>query len=124
MDKKLLFTLLATVMVLPLTACERENKNWPDGINNILPVPETENIEVNESTNQKFRADVLQVSKEDYKEYVQECKDMGFTVDYDEDFKGNMLGYYAQNDEKYKLKLSFEEGNEEYTIYLEAPEKE
>lgn len=53
-----------------------------------------------------------------FEDYVEECKDAGFTVDY-----SRQDSYYLADDgEGYSLSLMFDEDGEELTIYLSAPE--
>lgn len=53
-----------------------------------------------------------------FEDYVEECKDAGFTVDY-----SRQDSYYLADDgEGYSLSLMFDEDGEELTISLSAPE--
>lgn len=53
-----------------------------------------------------------------FEDYVEECKDAGFTVDY-----SRQDSYYLADDgEGYSLSLMFDKDGEELTIYLSAPE--
>lgn len=58
------------------------------------------------------------VSKNDYLDYLQKCKDAGYTIDAKESFE-----YEAYNDDGYKLELYYYSSAKELSIDIEAPMK-
>ena len=113
------------MMVVPISACgsgeNADNKkgefNWDEGsIANVLPHPGTDKIEIMIDDEDSFYATVEDYSEEDYKSYVEKCKQMGFEVDSEYDDSS----FDAYNDEGYKLSLIYF-GESGLSIDLEAP---
>lgn len=56
---------------------------WPDsGIAKMLPVPKSKTGKIKEDTSDSFKALVGDTSENDFKEYVKDCKEKGFDIDY------------------------------------------
>ena len=96
--------------------------NWPTtGVATVLPVPEW--AEVDEDTgeitlagelvkdNDEVFSCIVAASEDEYQSYVNDCKEAGFTVDYE----SSASGYSAENEEGYSLSISY--ADEEDTDY-------
>jgi hypothetical protein len=83
----------------------------------VLPEPSTKKGEVISNSDTPFSADLYKCSSSDYSDYVEACKEKGFTVD----AETNTTSYSAYNEEGYELRLSYYESSEEISVSLEAP---
>ena len=93
---------------------------WPDNqIANMLPVPISKTGEIMQADNNGFQVYVGNTPLEDYKDYVAACVDKGFDIDANELEKS----YSAENDDGYKLNVSYQ-GNNVICISVEEPEYE
>ena len=92
---------------------------WPIGTaGDLLPEPSSTTGKFNYEHDTNFSVYVGDTSKEEYDEYVADCSDYGFDVDYD---KGENY-YRAYNEEGYYLSLSYE-GNNIMLVRIDEPEK-
>ena len=92
---------------------------WPIGTaGDLLPEPSSTMGKFNYEHDTNFSVYVGDTSKEEYDEYVADCSDYGFDVDYD---KGENY-YRAYNEEGYYLSLSYE-GNNIMLVRIDEPEK-
>ena len=81
---------------------------WPTGTaGDLLPEPSSTTGKFNYEHDTNFSVYVGDTSKEEYDEYVADCSDYGFDVDYD---KGENY-YRAYNEDGYYLSLSYEGNN-------------
>lgn len=115
--------IVAAIALLNIQSCiknQPKNLSWPtSGLATMLPDPPTKKGEVNSDSDKSFSADIAGVSDEQYKSYVESCKEKGFTTDAESDTDT----YEAYSSEGYKLRLthySFSSDNE-MTISLDAP---
>ena len=93
---------------------------WPDNqIANMLPVPISKTGEIMQADNSGFQAYVGNTPLKDYKDYVTACVNKGFDIDANELEKS----YSAENDDGYKLNVSYQ-GNNVICIFMEEPEYE
>lgn len=93
---------------------------WPESqIANMLPVPTSTTGEIMQNDNKGFQAYVSNTPVDDFKNYVAACVEKGFDID------ANDLeeSYSAENDEGYKLNVSYQ-GNNVISIFVEEPEYE
>lgn len=98
---------------------ERANEyRWPDSqLASMIPRPESNHGRIVSESESRFDMNVYEISKEQFEDYIEGCKDSGFTVDY-----SRMDTYYLANDgEGYSLSLMFDEDKEELKISLNAP---
>ncbi len=123
--KRYLLIILVIVMTMSVTACGNAKKtdskkggfNWEEGsIANVLPHPETDKIEITIDDEDSFYATVEDYSEEEYKAYVEKCKQKGFDVD----SESEDMSFDAYNDEGYKLSLIYF-GESGLSIDLDAP---
>lgn len=93
---------------------------WPRSeIAQLLPVPESTTGNVLWEATYGFVAYVGDTDKESYGNYVDQCMDAGFTVDYR---KGDSY-YYAGNSDGYKLSLKYEGFNTMF-VRIDEPDEE
>lgn len=109
------------VAFLNIQSCiknQPKSLSWPTtGLATMLPDPPTNKGEVTLDSDSRFGADIDKCSEAQYKEYVESCKQKGFTVD----AKSNTSSYSAYNADGYKLSLNYGSYSESTTVYLDAP---
>lgn len=94
--------------------------NWSNmSLGSMLPTPESTLGKNLINTEDYLSIDILDVTPEEYQEYVNGCREKGFTVEVSE----YDTYYDAQNADGYKLMLYYFESNEELSIDLNAPSK-
>lgn len=99
---------------------ERANEyRWPDSqLAGMVPKPDSKYGRIISESESSFYINIYEISGNQFEDYVEECKDAGFTVDY-----SRQDSYYLADDgEGYSLSLVFDEDREELTISLRAPE--
>lgn len=112
--------ILGFMLIVPFIMCSGgknyEKLDWPKtGIATNIPDPKAKygNIIINDEDS--FSASIERYSQSDYEQYLEDCKDMGYTINSDVSTKS----YEAYNDTGYKLSLSFY--SDSMRIDLEAP---
>jgi len=85
----------------------------------MLPKPPAKKGEIHKNTVSSLRVDINKVSDKDFANYVEECKENGFSLDSELESSS----YTAFNKEGYKLSLSHYSYNSEMTIKLDCPMK-
>jgi len=98
-----------------------EKFEWENiALSEVLPEPPSNKGSNLMNTEQYLSIDIHDVSKSDYKDYVDACRDKGFTVDLNEtgDF------YSASNKTGYKIMLCYYDDDEKLSINLTAPSDE
>ncbi len=81
---------------------------WPDSdIAKLLPVPKSDYGVVEWEKSEGFVVDVANISIDDFNEYVNDCKENGFTLNYQagDDY------YYANDELGNKLTLNYKDGD-------------
>ncbi len=94
--------------------------SWPDSeIAQLIPVPKSNYGTIDWEASYGFVIYVSQTSIDDFNEYVDSCKECGFTVDYQagDDY------YYADNESGYHLDLKYEDGNVMF-VRMDEPDEE
>ncbi len=119
-----IIALIAIFMATRFRGNSRDAKNskldWPtSGLATMLPEPGTDKGEVDVNLDDAFAATLAEYSADDFSNYVNACKDKGFTVDADQ----IGIDYAAFNEEGYKVSLTYYERKEELTVRLEAPDE-
>lgn len=90
---------------------------WPDTeITKLVPVPKSNIGKISWITSYNFVIYISETTKNDYDDYVIECSNIGFNVDYQ---KGDDY-YYAKNESGYQLSLKYE-GNNVMFISVDGP---
>lgn len=91
---------------------------WPtSGFATLLPKPKSSVGDITENTEERFDILVGESSFDDYTDYVNQCKALGYTVDIFKDKKS----FSAKNTDGYKLNVSYI-GYNAMQICLEIPE--
>ena len=137
--KKVLFAILILLLCVVLIAalssnCEKEKKEkdkvedveptiifsefkWPDSeIAKLLPIPKSNIGKVSWEASYGFVIDVGETTREQYDTYVDECRSMGFTVDYR---KGDDY-FHANNEAGYKISVTYKD-NDTMWIRIDEP---
>ena len=116
--KKVLAIFLVLVMVVSLAACGGETIEWDDIIlGDKLPEPPAKKGEIHTNAADDLWIDINDLSDKQFNDYVEACKEMGFTVD----AEANSSSYNAYNADGYKLSLGHYGSDADMSIQLEAP---
>ena len=115
-------TILAFAMIVPYFAfydvSNAEKFEWEDfELGYVLPQPESDWGVIYSNSDDYLSVDIHKVSEDEYRDYLEECKSIGFTVD----SKRTDTNYYAFNQEGFKLSLYYYENNKEMDVTLNAP---
>ena len=90
---------------------------WPSGVaGQQLPVPKSTIGKISYEYDDHFFVYIGNTTKADYADYVDDCSQMGFNVDYN---KGDDY-YYADNQDGWHISLRYE-GNNIMSIDIDAP---
>lgn len=108
-----------TTMDITLKSPEKmEEIEWPkNGLGSKLPKPKSNFGNIPWNNSETFIAHIGNMTIDDYNDYVEECEDKGFTVDYSKDKKY----YSAKNKDSYELTLRYLGANV-IEIALDVPE--
>lgn len=113
--------IVAIILIGSIARCGgggSEALDWPSsGLAAMLPDPPSNKGNVISDDEESFSASVDEVSQGDYDDYVNACKEMGYTVDAEE----SGSDYDAFSEEGYRLSLSFYSSLEEMKVSLDAP---
>lgn len=91
---------------------------WDDMVlGNMLPEPPANKGEIHYNSADELRVDISDLSDKQYADYVEACKEKGFTVD----AESNSSSYNAYNADGYKLELSHYGSDADTSIRLEKP---
>lgn len=82
----------------------------------MLPEPESPYGEIISNSEDYLSLDVTKTTEAQYKDYIEACKDKGFTID--TEVTGSF--FYAYNDKGYKLSLSYYDYDSEMHINLDS----
>ncbi len=98
-----------------------ERINWTSlTLSSKLPEPPKLNGEISSNSSESLSLTLYKISPKDFNEYVQNCKNAGYTVDITNEILNIM--YEAFNEEGYKLYLSYYESEKTMKINLNEPE--
>ncbi len=117
--------IIAFILIIPIlgtgggsTTTESEKIIWNDIVmSEILPEPKNNKGQILSNSDKHLSVYIHKSSKEDYSNYVENCKEKGFTVE----SKKDTNSYDAYNSDGYKLRIYYSEYSEEYNISLDAP---
>lgn len=92
--------------VLTKDMSEYSELEWPDtAITKLIPKPKSMVGKITLETDDTIMVDIANTSNEDYDEYVEKCKEMGYTEDY-----VTMDGMYtASNNNGYEIVLTLKD---------------
>ena len=112
--------LIAIIIFSAVTVGGGNKINWSElELGDKLPVPKKLNGEVLLDNSESLSLTMYKVSEKDFKDYVKECKNAGYTVDIAYESLSSM--YEAFNDEGYNLYLSYYSSEESMRIDLTEP---
>ena len=116
---KKLLAVTAIALCLVLTACAGEKIVWDDIVlGDMLPQPPKDKGDIHNNATDSLWLDVNDITDKQYADYVEACKNKGYTVD----AESNSSSYRAFNDKGYELSLShYGSDGAEMSIQLEAP---
>lgn len=125
-NKKSLYRALAVlglILIIPFFASTQiklpEKLNWPSsGLAKNLPDSPAKYGTITADNNDLFDVDFEKMTADDYRNYINACKDKGFTIDPDE----SGSSYSAYNDDGFKLVIDYSDYNNEMAVSLDAPE--
>lgn len=124
--KKWWFILIVIIAVIvtagKISDALKENEKivWADMImGDILPEPPETRGVINDNTADKLRVKINRISEKQYAQYIEACKEKGFTVD--ENLQSSYFEAYNENGNK--LNLSYYESDKQMKIELSAPMK-
>lgn len=114
--------LLSVVMLFGLNGCgddsEAERVDWTIlELGDVLPQPKSKTGEIHTNTESDLWVDISKTSETEYKEYIEACKEKGFTID----SESSSIGFSAYNADGYKLDLTHYKSSEEISIRLNSP---
>ena len=119
----LLAIILSFVLIVPyfglfkVNIAEYEKYDWDEVIlADMLPKPESPYGEIISNSEDYLSLDVTKTTEAQYKDYIEACKEKGFTID--TETTGSF--FYAYNDKGYKLSLSYYDYNSEMSISLDS----
>lgn len=116
--KKALSVAMVLLVVLSLAACGGEKIVWGDLVlGEMLPEPPVSEGEIHINGADELWIDMTGLSDKQFNDYVEACKEMGFTVDAEADSSS----YTAYNAEGYKLSLDHYGNDADMRIQLEMP---
>lgn len=117
---------LAVILFVPYVSLfkvdygDAEKFEWSDILlADVVPAPESLFGEVMSNHDDYLSLYVYKTSLADYNEYVEACKEKGFTVEADQ----SEQSYYAYNDAGYKLSLYYDESDSKMHIGIDAAEE-
>ena len=117
---------VAVVLLVPYVSLfkldygDAEKFAWSDILlADVVPEPESRFGEIIGNSSEYLSLYVYRTSAADYGEYVDACKEKGFTVEADQ----SEQSYYAYNADGYKLSLYYDESNSKMHIGVDAAEQ-
>lgn len=120
---RIILAVLAFVLIIPIFATgfgdnTAETIKWNNIVmGEILPEPENKKGKILTNSDERLSIDIYKVSEENYNEYVEQCKEKGFTID----SKTGTDSYEAYNESGYKLRIYYSEYSKKYSISLDVP---
>lgn len=126
-NKKSLYRALAVlglILIIPFFASTQiklpEKLNWPSsGLAKNLPDPPAKYGTITADNNDLFDVDFEKMTADDYRNYINDCKDKGFTIDPDE----SGSSYSAYNDDGFKLVIDYSDYNNMLSRYADFSQK-
>lgn len=117
---------LAVVLFVPYVSlfdagyADAEKFAWSDILlADVIPEPKSHFGEILENSDEYLSLDVYKTSAGDYKKYVDDCAEKGFTVEAEQ----SELSYYAYNADGYELSLYYDENDSEMNINVDSAKK-
>lgn len=128
--KKILCTVMALLVVgtsgVVFTGCGSDSEEYTtitwatSGIGSLAPKPKSTKGKISIDSEDSYQATISEVSVDDFKSYVNDCKKKGFDVDY-----SSVDGMYTAKDKKgYALSVYYQDDEETMDIIINSPEQE
>lgn len=128
--KKILCTVMVLLVVgtsgVVFTGCGSDSEEYTtitwatSGIGSLAPKPKSTKGKISIDSEDSYQATISEVSVDDFKSYVNDCKKKGFDVDYT-----SVDGMYTAKDKKgYDLSVYYQDDEETMDIIINAPEQE
>ena len=128
--KKILCTVMALLVVgtsgVVFTGCGSDSEEYTtitwatSGIGSLAPKPKSTKGKISIDSEDSYQATISEVSVDDFKSYVNDCKKKVFDVDYT-----SVDGMYTAKDKKgYDLSVYYQDDEETMDIIINAPEQE
>lgn len=128
--KKILCTVMALLVVgtsgVVFTGCGSDSEEYTtitwatSGIGSLAPKSKSTKGKISIDSEDSYQATISEVSVDDFKSYVNDCKKKGFDVDYT-----SVDGMYTAKDKKgYDLSVYYQDDEETMDIIINAPEQE
>lgn len=119
------FIVLAIIVVIAVIGSvggggnnKGEKFDWADiRLGSMLPQPESNRGDIHTNSADKLWIDILRISETQYNDYIDACREQGFSVD----SESMGIGYSAFNEDGYELSLSYDRRKEQMSIWLEPP---
>lgn len=94
---------------------------WPTSeLVSLIPQPESKYGKINSESENYFSIDIYDMTNDQFEDYIEECKERGFTEDYTK-----WDGYYhAENADGFTIGLDYNEKEKEMSIMLNTPIEE
>ncbi len=116
---KLCLSIISKEMEIKLNAPMKfKTIEWPESTaGKLLPAPKSLTGKFNYEHDKSFSVYIGETTEADYSQYVKECSNAGFNIDFD---KGDSY-YYADNNDGYHVSISYE-GNNIMLIHIDSPD--
>lgn len=112
------FIILVVIVVAIFVISGDEKIVWDDIVlGEMLPEPSANKGEIHYNSPEELWLDINDFSDKQYADYVEVCKNKGFTID----AESNASSYSAYNTEGYKLSIGHYGSDADMSIKLEAP---
>lgn len=128
--KKILCTVMALLVVgtsgVVFTGCGSDSEEYTtitwatSGIGSLAPKPKSTKGKISIDSEDSYQATISEVSVDDFKSYVNDCKKKGFDVDY----TSVDVMYTAKDKKGYDLSVYYQDDEETMDIIINAPEQE
>lgn len=122
MKKVICMVIIMTISLLCFAACgaSTETIEWTDiYLNNLVPKPQSLMVELFSNSEEHLSVDIHKISLDEFKEYIDMCKQYGFTIEPQQDDNS----FDAYNGTGYKLSLYYYAKDKEMEMQLSASEQ-
>ena len=116
------YAVIVIIFIVAISGISNGNKSvkidWNElTLSNQLPTPPKNKGKIHENSSDELWVDINNITDNQYTNYVEACKEKGFTVD----VESNSFTYGAYNTEGYKLSLSYYGSKDDMGIKLVSP---
>lgn len=122
----IVITVIAAILILPfcslfgLQSNDAERFIWTDiAMHEIIPEPESHMGEIQRNSNEYLSMNVYRISEKQYNDYINKCKNKGFTIEIAE----SDTMFSAYNDAGYELRVHYYVDNNKVNLFVSEPEK-